>query len=186
MLIHLIRHTTPNIKAGICYGQTDLTLADSFEQEADNVLSKLLDRYDVVYTSPLQRCARLAAKLESQTCLTDARLMEYNFGDWELRPWDDFTSEIAKSWMNNFVDQPAPNGDSMLSMQSRVDEFWTDLVTSKHSRVAIVTHSGVQRLIHGHILETPLTHLFRLQLDFGAVLEVNSDNESGLITVKHL
>ena len=42
MLIHLIRHTKPEIAAGICYGQTDLELASSFTQEADTVLSKLL------------------------------------------------------------------------------------------------------------------------------------------------
>ncbi|MBL4673468.1 MAG: alpha-ribazole phosphatase [Arenicella sp.] len=186
MIIHLIRHTTPDIEAGICYGQTDMSLADSFEQEADAVLSKLLDRYDVVYTSPLQRCALLAAKLESPNLINDDRLMEYNFGDWELIPWDDFKSETAQSWMNNFVDQAAPNGDNMLSMQARVSEFWTDLLKSKHQQVAIVTHSGVQRLIHGHVLETPLSHLFRLQLGFGAILEVNSDEKSGLLTVKHL
>jgi alpha-ribazole phosphatase len=186
MIIHLIRHTTPNIKPGICYGQTDLSLADSFEQEADTVLSKLRDQYDVVYTSPLQRCAQLAAKLTSERCISDDRLMEYDFGDWELLPWGDFKSDAAQSWMNNFVDQPAPNGDSMLSMQARVNQFWRELLESKHSSAALVTHAGVQRLIHGKILETPLTHLFRLQLEFGAVLEVNSDNKTGLVTVKHL
>lgn len=186
MIIHLIRHTTPDIKAGICYGQSDLALADSFEQEADAVLSKLRDRYDVVYTSPLQRCALLAAKLESPNLINDDRLMEYNFGDWELVPWDDFTSEAAQHWMNNFVDQAAPNGDSMLNMQARVNEFWTDLLDSKHQRVAIVTHSGVLRLIHGHVLATPMTHLFRLQLGFGAILEINSDRTSELLTIKHL
>jgi alpha-ribazole phosphatase len=186
MIIHLIRHTTPEIKTGICYGQTDLALADSFENEADATLSKLLDRYDAVYTSPLQRCALLAAKIESPSLINDDRLMEYNFGDWELMPWDDFKSEAAQNWMNNFVEQRAPNGDSMLSMQARVNEFWADLLASKHRHVAIVTHSGVLRLIHGHVLETPMTHLFRLQLSFGAILEVNSDAKSGLLTVKHL
>lgn len=186
MIIHLIRHTTPDIKTGICYGQTDLPLADSFEQESDVILSKLLDRYDAVYTSPLQRCALLAAKLDSSNLINDDRLMEYNFGDWELKPWNDFKSEASQNWMNNFIDQAAPNGDSMLSMQARVIELWTDLVKSKHQRVAIVTHSGVQRLIHGHVLDTPLTHLFRLQLAFGAILEINSDVESGLLTIKHL
>ena len=185
MIIHLIRHTTPEIETGICYGQTDLSLAKTFEQEAETVITKLLDHYDVVYTSPLQRCSNLAAKLTSQNQITDPRLMEYNFGDWELLPWDQFKSDQAQSWMNNFVDQPAPNGDSMLSMHASVIEFWNQLLAEQHQTVAIVTHSGVQRLIHGEILETPMTHLFRLQLDFGAVLEVNSDRKSGLITIKH-
>ena len=36
MLIHLIRHTTPDIETGICYGQTDLDVSDSFEKEKKN------------------------------------------------------------------------------------------------------------------------------------------------------
>ena len=186
MLIHLVRHTTPDIEAGICYGQTDLDVADSFKSEKRAVLNKLNNEYDAVYTSPLQRCAKLAKQINSQQHITDKRIMEYNFGDWELLPWDEFKTDIAKHWMNHFVDQPAPNGDSIISMQQRVMSFFNELLTKDHQKVAVVTHSGVQRLIHAHILETPLTHLFRLQLDFGAVLEVNSNQASSLLTIKHL
>ena len=186
MLIHLIRHTTPDIETGICYGQTDLDVASSFEQEKNIILSKTLPEYDAVFTSPLQRCAKLAEYINGQHRFTEPRIMEYNFGDWELLPWSEFKSEGAKSWMNNFVDQPAPNGDSMISMQQRVMEFFDALLQKNYSSVALVTHSGVQRLIHGYILETSLKHLFRLQLEFGAVLEVNSDLSNGLLTIKHL
>ncbi len=186
MLIHLIRHTTPDIETGICYGHTDLGLATTFEAECTHVLKKLRPRYDAVYTSPLQRCTRLSEKLNSDIHRRDERLMEYNFGDWELIPWKDFQSEEAKSWMENFVTQAAPNGDSVVMMQNRVKKFWTDLLHENHETVAVVTHSGVQRLIHAFVLETPLNKLFSLQLDFGAIIEVNSDKKSGLITVKHL
>ncbi len=186
MIIHIIRHTTPEVELGTCYGQTDLPLAETFEQEAKQVTKKLFDHYDAVYTSPLQRCSRLSEKLESPHHITDQRLMEYDFGDWELVPWSDFKSDAAQTWMNNFVDQPAPNGDSLLTMQSRVADFWAYLLSCEYETVAVVSHSGVLRLIHGAILETPLTHLFRLQLDFGSVLEAKFDKKSELITIKHL
>jgi len=186
MLIHLIRHTTPQVESGICYGQTDLELASSFEQEKQDVLSKLKNRYDAIFTSPLKRCSQLADYLPGQHRISDPRLLEYNFGEWELLPWSEFKSEAAQSWMTNFVDQAAPNGDSMRVMQQRVNDFWQELIHLDYQNVAVVTHSGVQRLIHGYILETPMTHLFRLQLGYGAVLEVSSDTSSGLMTVKHL
>lgn len=185
MLIHLIRHTTPEIDEGTCYGQTDLDLAPSFEQEAQAVLSKLEPRYDCVITSPLQRCSRLANKIHTDKRLSDERIVEYNFGDWELKKWSEFTCDATQRWMDNFVEQAAPNGDSLISMKSRVDDFWQELIDSNHKRVAVVTHSGVQRLIHGLVLDTPMSHLFRLQLDFGAVLELNVDNENDLTTIKH-
>jgi len=186
MLIHFIRHTKPDIAEGLCYGQSDIGLADSFEQERVEVLSKLLDNYDAVYTSPLQRCSQLAEFISADKRFSDDRLKEYNFGDWELRPWDDFKSADTKVWMNNFVDQPAPNGENILSMQQRVDSFFDKLLNQNYKTVAVVTHSGVQRLVHANILSTPLNKLFRLQLRFGAVIEVKADQTTGLLTIQHL
>ena len=186
MQIHLIRHTTPNIDPGVCYGQTDLELAASFEQEKLAVLSKLNEHYDAVYTSPLKRCALLAKHIDGEQRINDQRLMEYNFGDWELLAWSEFKSEEAQNWMNNFVDQTAPNGENMITMQKRVDEFWQELIQQPYERVAVITHSGVMRIIHGLILSTPLTHLFRLQLEFGAIMEVNSELNTNLMTIKHM
>ena len=185
MLVHLIRHTTPDVDKGTCYGQTDLNLAPSFEHEAQTVLAKLKPHYDCVVTSPLQRCSLLASKINTDVRLCDERIIEYNFGDWELKKWSEFTCEATQRWMNNFIEQPAPNGDSLIGMKSRVDVFWQELIDSNHKSVAVVTHAGVLRLIHGLVFETPMSHIFRLQLDFGAVLELNVDNQNGLLTIKH-
>lgn len=116
--------------------------------------------------------------------------MEYNFGDWELLPWENFKSDASQHWMNNFVDQPAPNGDSIMSMKSRVDDFFNELFEQAYESVAVVSHSGVQRLLHARVLQTPLENMFRLQLDFGAVMEFKYNktdkNSTEFITVKHL
>ena len=37
MEIYLIRHTTPLIEKGICYGQTDLDITESFEEEVSMI-----------------------------------------------------------------------------------------------------------------------------------------------------
>jgi len=190
MLIHLIRHTTPDIDQGICYGSSDIGLATSFMQEKTQVLAKLRCDYEAIYTSPLQRCSLLAETIAKQSKNTlyyqDDRLKEYNFGDWELTPWSDFKSAEAQSWMHNFVEQAAPNGDSILSMRGRILEFWDELIDQTYEKVAIVSHSGVQRIVHGHILSTPLEKLFRLQLSYGAVMEITSDKQQNLLTIKHL
>ncbi len=186
MIIDLIRHTTPAIDLGICYGQTDLDLKESFQSEFDAIHEKIDLDYDIVISSPLQRCLKLAKTLQKASPEIDPRIMEYNFGDWELRPWSEFKTKTAKQWMDNFVDQPAPNGDSMISMRERVLSFWEDLIAQNHSRVAVVTHSGVQRLLHAEILETPLNRMFRLELDFGAIIRISHNKESKLTTIKHL
>jgi alpha-ribazole phosphatase len=184
MKIHLIRHTTPKVKKGICYGQADLGLNNTFHAEKQQVHAKLSMPYDAIYTSPLQRCSQLADTLEAPCCHVDARLMEYNFGDWELLPWSQI--KLHGAWVDNYVEQAAPGGESLLEMQQRVLEFWSELLTQQYESVAVVTHSGVQRLIHASILNTPLVDIFKLQLDFGAVIEVNHNHKYGAQTVRHL
>jgi alpha-ribazole phosphatase len=186
LIIHVVRHTRPAVDAGLCYGQTDLALASNFEQEAEALRRKLLPHYDAVYSSPLQRCSRLAHTLQSDHHKTDARLMEYNFGDWELKPWSEFTDTETKAWMDDFVNQKAPHGENLVEMKARVDEFYENLLSCPYDTVAVVTHSGVQRILHAHILATPLSHIFKLQLDFGAVLEIRAEGSDGLQTIKHL
>lgn len=187
LIVHLVRHTSPAVDTGLCYGQTDLGLASTFEQEAAAVRSKLKPHYDAVYSSPLQRCSRLAQTLQAdQPNIIDARLMEYDFGDWELKPWSEFNSAETQAWMDDFVEQKAPGGESLIDMKTRVDAFYEELLSRQHDTVAVVTHSGVQRILHGRILATPLSHLFRLQLEFGAVLEISTAGLDGLQTIKHL
>ena len=64
-MLYLIRHTTPDIAHGICYGQLDINLSESFEYEVNAVL-KLLPALDLVITSPLQRCKKLAIHLAQE------------------------------------------------------------------------------------------------------------------------
>ena len=57
MEIVLIRHTSVDVPPGVCYGQTDVPLKPSFEQEAavskENL--KVYLPFDPVYTRPLTR-----------------------------------------------------------------------------------------------------------------------------------
>jgi alpha-ribazole phosphatase len=94
MDVYLVRHTTPDVDSGVCYGQADVGLADSFESEWLILRSKLAHlATPVVFSSPLQRCAKLAQRavdhFNFSSPFIDARLMELNFGDWELKAWQD-------------------------------------------------------------------------------------------------
>ena len=62
MDIYLIRHTQTATDPGLCYGQSDVTLADSFEDETTDLHDKLpeFDEDCKVFSSPLTRCLQLA------------------------------------------------------------------------------------------------------------------------------
>lgn len=84
MVVYLIRHTSVDVPQGVCYGQTDVPLNPTFEEEAALTSARLKGlQFDKVYMSPLTRCVRLATFCGYPDGERDDRIKEINFGDWE-------------------------------------------------------------------------------------------------------
>src|SRR5690606_37382738 len=94
MEIYVVRHTKVAVNKGICYGQTDVALADSFQEELAVLKNHLPNDFDQLFSSPLSRCKTLAEPFSSEIIFDD-RLKEMHFGDWEMKTWNDIpTDEI--------------------------------------------------------------------------------------------
>jgi alpha-ribazole phosphatase len=127
--IYLIRHTTPAVARGVCYGQTDLDVTESFEEEAEAIRQCLPATIRAVYSSPLQRCTRLAKALFPHLSLQlRDHLMEIDCGQWEMRTWDELPKEEIDPWMADFVNIRIPGGESYLHLHQRVTRCWEDIV----------------------------------------------------------
>src|SRR2546430_1356701 len=117
MSIYLIRHTTPDIEKGICYGQSDIGVTDSFQAEAALIKSVLNEPVEQVYCSPLVRCHKLATHLfPAHTIALEPYLMEIHCGEWEMKHWDHFPPEIIDPWMKDFVNVCIPGGESYVQL----------------------------------------------------------------------
>lgn len=174
MEIILVRHTTPNIEKDICYGQADIGLTDSFLEEIKPILQEVPvnDKNTVYYSSPLKRCALLAEKL-SDTVIFDNRLKELSFGDWELKNWNAIDKAPLDIWMNDFVNEPAKNGESYIVLHKRTTSFLEEIKLKKHTSVVIITHAGVIRSLSAYINKSPLKKSFDLKLKYGAIIKFN-------------
>jgi alpha-ribazole phosphatase len=181
--IYLIRHTTPAVAKGICYGQTDLDVTESFPEEAQLIKKSLPAHFAAVYSSPLQRCARLAEHLfPGQPILLRPELMELHCGSWEMQPWDELPKEEIDPWMADFVNITVPGGESYLDLHSRVTQCFTAIAngptaagnpTAADSPTAIVAHGGVLRSILAGITGTPLIESFKtFSLNYGCVARI--------------
>jgi alpha-ribazole phosphatase len=187
--IFLIRHTTPAVARGICYGQTDLDITESFAEEAEAIRGYLPSGPSgivAVYSSPLQRCSRLARHLfpdHSPTLLP--QLMEVHCGKWEMRSWDELPKEEVDPWMEDFVQVRIPGGESYLDLHQRVTQCWETIRATMIANaggagaagaggdVAIVAHGGVIRSILSGITGTQLTDSFKVfSLHYGCVIRV--------------
>ncbi len=145
MRLYLVRHTSVDMPKGICYGQTDVELADTFPQELADVRHRLHGiTFDKTYSSPLKRCAILAREL-SDEIIVDARIKEYNFGEWERKTWNEiYASDKGKEWFNDYVNTLCPKGESFAMMLHRVRVFIEHLSQSDEN-ILIVTHAGIIR-----------------------------------------
>jgi len=181
--IYLIRHTTPSVSKGICYGQTDLDVTESFMDEAAVIRQHLPPNFLSVYSSPLQRCARLAAHLfPKHPIRLDPHLMEIHCGEWEMQGWDDLPKELVEPWMKDFVQVRIPGGESYLDLHQRVTKSFLNICNSQlagdGTAIAIVAHGGVIRSILSHITGTPLIDSFKVfSLHYGCVIRIYGQPE---------
>lgn len=171
MRVTLVRHTSVDVPAGVCYGQTDVALSATFADEANVVKQKLLQiNADIVFSSPLSRCVWLAEFCDVKSVCVDSRLQEMDFGAWEMMRWDGIDDPQLAIWYNDWENEPATNGESFLLLIERVNRFIAELLTLQKEHALIFTHAGVIRafLIYHHAIKS--AKAFEIAVNYGDVL----------------
>ena len=192
MDIYLVRHTTPHIDKGICYGQSDLALVDNYPEEFKAILDTIPKEGYHIFSSPLQRCSAFAkwyteyAEVAYKSSIIyDDRLLELDFGDWELMPWNDISQKDIEPWMNDFVNVRVPNGESYTDLTTRVYSFFDELIQSELTQpVIIVTHAGPIRSLLAKLLKIPLEKSFRIKIEYGDVIHLKKENNAIKVITK--
>lgn len=172
--LYLIRHTTPDIAPGICYGQLDMDVAASFPVEAAAV-TNWLPPFDLLITSPLLRTQRLAEHLAQQrqcALRSDARLMEMHFGSWEGRAWNDIERSEIDAWGADILNHAPPAGESARQMLQRVQTVLREVSRMPQRSIGLVAHGGSIRAVLALLAGVPLTHTLGWKIDYGAVMGV--------------
>ncbi|HXU94040.1 MAG TPA: alpha-ribazole phosphatase [Gallionella sp.] len=170
--LYLIRHTRPRIAPGICYGQLDIDVADSFEAEAHNIL-RCLPPLQLVIASPLRRTRRLGEYLaHAQHCelRSDARLMEKHFGSWEGKEWDDIARSEIDAWAADVMGYAPRGGESAQQVMQRVHAFMYDLAQLPQQSIALAAHGGSIRAMLALTANVPLANTLNWQMNYGAVI----------------
>ena len=144
MSLMLIRHTTPLVAQGICYGRTDLDVAESFPEEAQRVLTQLT-RPELIISSPLRRCLKLAhavgGKFEMDVQI-DPRMQEMDFGRWEGMAWADINRDELDRWAADFMEARPHGGENVCQLYMRVQAGLAEY-KARGKNTLIFTHAGV-------------------------------------------
>ena len=176
MEVYLVRHTETVCEKGICYGQSDVEIMAPYDAVFQSDLSQ--SQQDANLYSISLHCRVLLANYikdnsEINAVNEDSRLMEMNFGDWEMKNWDVIPPDDFTPWMTDFVNVRVPNGESFTDLNDRVIDFMHNELQQTNSKpVIIVAHAGVIRSFLCKISDLPLKDAFQNKVDFGAVIKI--------------
>lgn len=171
-MLYLVRHTSVDVPQGTCYGQADVALASTFEDEATTVKSRLTSIcFGAVYASPLIRCTKLAQYCGYSSYIEDSRLMEMSFGRWEYRLWDSINDPQLAEWFAGWKTERTPQGESFEDVCQRARAFLREAAQHKQDVLAF-THAGFIRaawVVLG--IRTP-EEAFATSLKFGEIASI--------------
>ena len=144
MNIYLIRHTSVDVPKGLCYGQSDVPLRPTFEIEAAVTKAKIESiHFDMAYTSPLSRCTRLAQYCGFGDATRDPRILELNFGDWEMQYFDKIKDPNLQCWYDDYLNVKATNKESFADQYRRVAAFLDEIKQKEAENIVVFAHGGV-------------------------------------------
>jgi alpha-ribazole phosphatase len=178
--LYLIRHPRPAVAPGICYGHTDLDLADDVAVCAQR-LAPRLPHQAPLYSSPLMRCEKLANVLSSRPRV-DGRLQEMNFGAWEMQPWDQIGAAALADWAAAPLDFVPPGGESVAALSLRVTAFMDELCARGHRAVILVTHAGVMKVLAAQSRNLPQAEWLGLQFEYGELVEISWPRDQTILS----
>ncbi|QRX82770.1 histidine phosphatase family protein [Glaciimonas sp. PAMC28666] len=162
MQLHLVRHPKPTISGNafdICYGRSDLPVSAHENARVQNRLIETLLKPALLFSSPLRRCAGLAGGLANEpgwpVPILDSRLLELDFGSWEMQSWQSISRDEIDAWAAAMIDYQPGGGESVMQMAARVQAFYLDLlrlrVVPPHHHnpddVVVICHAGTIRLL---------------------------------------
>lgn len=169
MRIYIIRHgeTNGNLK-GILQGWTDEPL-NKKGKELATITAKALSnvQFDVAVSSPLSRALETGKivlkynKRKKPKIITDDRLREMYFGEWEGLGLTPNNFSIPSSSFNDFYTDPfhfqnAPNGESIFDVCERTAEFYQELIRRpelQNKTILLTTHGFALRCLLQQVYE---------------------------------
>ncbi len=135
-------------------GQWNSDLTELGREQAD-INGRFLATLGIDYlvASPLDRTRQTADIINQHLELDinyDGRIMEWHCGDWSGELWDDVSIKWPKefaAWQEDQFNYLGPNGENYPDMIKRTSPFLDEVFASQHSRIAIVSHGMIGRVM---------------------------------------
>ncbi|MCW3148447.1 alpha-ribazole phosphatase family protein [Stutzerimonas stutzeri] len=173
--IDLLRHGETERGGGFRGSLDDALTPRGWQQMRDAVAGA--GPWDVLVSSPLQRCAAFARDLAERSRLPlylDADLRELHFGEWEGRSAAELmqvdADALGRFWADPYGYTP-PGGEPLLHFEQRVLAALQRLQRRfARQRLLVVGHAGVMRLLLARQRGLPRERLLEVVVAHGELL----------------
>ena len=185
MILDLLRHG--ETEQGGLRGSLDDALTDKGWAQMRGAVAEA-GPWQVLVSSPLQRCAHFADELGGRLDLPVQRepgLQELHFGDWEGRSaaqiMEDQADALGRFWADPYAYTP-PNGEPVQAFSERVLAA-VERLSHQHAgkRVLLVTHGGVMRLLLARARGLPKQQLLQVEVGHGALVRLVMGHDGQLV-----
>ena len=177
MILELLRHGETELGGGL-RGSLDDALTESGWAQMRHAVADA-GPWDVLVSSPLQRCASFAEELGARVNLPVQRetgVRELHFGGWEGQSAAQIMQADADAlglfWSDPYAFTP-PAGEPVLAFAERVLAA-VERLHREHAgkRVLVVTHGGVMRLLLARARGLPREQLLQVEVGHGALVRL--------------
>jgi broad specificity phosphatase PhoE len=180
--LYLLRHgETSWSKKGKHTGLSDIALTQVGINQAKYLGKRLAPlKFDHVFSSPLKRASQTCqlCHLLDQAEITKS-LLEWNYGDYEGKT----SSEIQKidpDW--TIFSKGAPNGESILDIEKRVDQFLNQL-NQLQGTIALFSSGHISRALAIRFLGLPIENGSHLKLETASLSILDYEHNKPAIDV---
>jgi alpha-ribazole phosphatase len=182
--LDLLRHGETTLSHTL-RGHTDDELTENGWLQMQSTIQQYVaggTNWDVIFSSPLQRCHVFAINLAEQLEIPlqlNMHIKEMYFGDWEgISTQSIYENEpelLANFWQFP-IKYHAPNGESLEQFLQRVevgfDEIHTQMKIHQWNRALVVTHGGVIKLLTCLARHKHLNDLLKMSAELGQLYSV--------------
>lgn len=179
LYLDFLRHGETNLSHTLRGRTDDALTAKGWAQMRSTITQseQTGQAWDVIYSSPLQRCRLFAEQWAEQKQLPlfiEPNLQEMDFGEWEAqsteRLYQLYPDELAQFWQTPLSFTP-PQAESLLTFKSRVLESVETLTQQMYAqgwtRALIISHGGVIKLLKCQALKQHDNDLLKMSAELG-------------------
>lgn len=182
--LDLLRHGETTLSHTL-RGHLDDELTEKGWLQMQSTIKHHLDtqrQWDVIISSPLQRCHKFAQALAKQLKLPLSlypEIKEMHFGDWEgiaTQTIYETTPELLANFWQFPTQYHAPKGESLLQFKQRVmhgfDEIYIQMQQHNWNKALVVTHGGVIKLLTCLARQQNLDDLLKMPAELGKLYQL--------------